>query len=124
MSFTGTFPPIDAGFTEGQDSAYYNISLEDNTIRNATDGGYELTRARNTRKPRKTFSTGFTEMNQSDFEIFTDFWNYYTGAKIFYWVNPVDFVTRSVRFSDMPKISYVGVGGFAKYNIEVTLKEV
>jgi phage-related protein len=116
------FPPI--GMVEGQDAGYYNLSLEDSTIRNSTDGGYDLARARNTRLPKKTFRTGFTEMNQSDFELFTDFWNIHTGAVIFTWLNPVDAVTRSVRFEDAPRISYVGVGAFAKYNVEVTLKEV
>lgn len=124
MAFSGIFPPTDMGFTEGEDSKYYGIELEDKTIRSSAEGGYELTRPRFTRKGRKTFTTGFTEMSATDYETFMLFWEDFGGSKSFTWYNQAEQKNYTVRFAEPPSFTYSGVGEFATYNVEVKLKQV
>lgn len=122
--FSGVFPPIENAFAEKQDSKYFGIDTEDNTIRASTEGGYEFTRKRFTRAPRKTFITGFTMMSQTDYETFDEFWDEYQGAKSFTWVEPTTSVAHTVRFAEKPSISYAGLGSTFLYDVIVKLKQV
>jgi len=124
MSFTGVFPPTDAGFVEKQDAKYYGIEFEDKTMSSKSEGGYEHTRPKFTRKGRKTFTTGFTEMSAADFEIFTDFWDAFGGYKSFSWVDPATSKAYTVRFAEPPSVRYSGLGATPTYNVEVKLKQV
>jgi phage-related protein len=124
INFTNTFPPFDVGFVEKEDSRFFSVVFEDNTIRADTEGGYETSRPRFTRRTRKTFTTGFTEMSQDDYAIIEEFWEEFGGSKAFAWVNQTNGITYSTRFTKAPTISYVGVGSYRAYNVEMELKEV
>jgi phage-related protein len=123
-SFSGVFPPTDVGFTEKEDAQYYEVEVDDNTMRSSSDGGYEFSRPRFTRKPRKTFTTGFTELSQSDYALLMDFWDAYQGAVSFTWVDPTDNVAHTVRMTKPPVVTYRGIGPRRMWNVEVTMKQV
>jgi len=122
--FSGIFPPVEYGFSEKEDAKHFGIDIEDNTVRAKTEGGYEFTRKRFTRKPRKTFMTGFTMMSQADYDTFIDFWDEYQGARAFNWVEPTTNSVHSVRFADKPSIQYVGKGSTFLYDVVVKMKQV
>jgi phage-related protein len=124
MSFVGIFPPFGEGFTEKEDARFYGIEFEDKTRRSESDGGYEFTRPKFTRNGRRTFKTGFTQMNAADFDIFQNFWDAYGGYKSFSWTNPADGRAHTVRFAEPPTVRYTGIGAVATYDVEVTLKQV
>lgn len=123
-NFSGVFPPVDVGFTEKEASQYYDIAYEENVKRNDTSGGYELTRPQFTRKPRKTFKTGFVEMSASDFDIFEKFFEKYQLSKSFTWFNQASQSNHTVRINSAPNVTWRGIGSRALYNVEVELKEV
>lgn len=123
-NFTGVFPPTDVGFTEKEASRYYKPMYEDNVKRNDTSGGYEFTRPQFTRKPRKTFKTGFVEVNAADFDIFEKFYEKYQQSRSFTWYNQATGTNHTVRINAIPDVTYVGAGSRPLYNIEVELKEV
>lgn len=123
-AFSGVFPPTDAGFTAKEDSGYYGIEFEDNTMRSDSDGGYEVTRPRFTRKPRKTFTTGFTELSQANYDLLVEFWEKYQGSLKFTWTDPTDLRAYTVRIEKPPTVTYAGVGPTRMYNVEVKLKQV
>ena len=123
-AFTGVFPPTDVGFFEGQDARFYGVELEDSTIRSDMEGGYEFARPRFTRKPRKTFKTGFTAASENDCDIVVAFWEEYQGFRQFTWTNPASLTVHTVRMVEPPIITYAGSGALRRYDIEVILKEV
>ena len=122
-SFAGNFPPHEVGFVEKEDARFYGIETEDTTIRSGQEGGYEIARPQFTRKPKRTYSTGFTRMSQSDFDIIMAFWDEYQGSKQFNWQNPTTQTVHSVRFTEAPNITYEGVGQLFEYTVEVKIKE-
>jgi hypothetical protein len=122
--FNATFPPFAQGFTEKEDARYYGIQLAENLIASNTEGGYELTRPRSTRKPRKTFTTGFSSLSTADYELFLEYYEEYQQFTNFFWVDPSTLMPYTVRFVKPPTIVYVGSGPLRLYNVEVTIKEV
>lgn len=58
------FPP--SGVPE--DSAKHSVVLEDNVLRQTTEGGALITRPRTTRRPARLFTTGFTYVDSSQYE--------------------------------------------------------
>ena len=122
--FAGAFPPFDVGFSEKEDAGYYSVSYEDNTVRSNMEGGYDTSRPRFTRKMRKTFITGFSDITQADFEIIEEFWLQFGGHRVFTWTDPTNQIDYSARFTRQPNITYTGIGPHRSYNVEVELKEV
>jgi phage-related protein len=122
--FSDVFPPVENDFVEKEDSKYFSIDLEDNTIRAPSEGGYEFTRKRFTRTPRKTFATGFTMMSQTDLNTIIEFWDEYQGAKPFAWLDPTTNNVYTVRFADKPSIVYNGIGNNFMYDVTVKLKQL
>jgi hypothetical protein len=122
--FNGTFPPFEEGFIEKEDARFYSIQIDENLVEANTEGGYNITRPRSTRKPRKTFSTGFSFLGSADYDLFIEFYEFYQQFRNFTWINPATLITYTVRFTKPPKLNYVGTGPLRLYNVEVILKEV
>lgn len=109
-----------------QDSKYFKVSAEDPSIKTETEGGYVYSRPRHTRIPRKTWITGFTELDDASKVIFEAFWDTVRGGSdSFDWTEPVSQATKLVRFAGMPDYKYVGINGVHLWNITgITIEEV
>jgi hypothetical protein len=95
----------------GQDSTQFAIKVEDVAIKTEMEGGYVVSRARHTRTPRQTFSTGYKGISDADRTTLQNFYNTVGGGSvIFDWANPVDLVTYQVRFASELEFRYAGVG--------------
>lgn len=116
---------IDFPELTGRDSKNFDITYEDVAERDSSENGYLHTRSRHTRPARRTFTTGYTMMPESDREILEDFWNNVRGGSLpFNWRNPVTNETHLVRFGKEPlKPKYTGIGGshfWSVTNIKLT----
>lgn len=107
-----------------QDSKFFSVEQEDNAIKSETDGGYVNARARSSRRPRKTFTTGYTDIAHADYLIAQQFYDEVGTWKIFTYVDKTTGVTRRVRFEKPIKWKYVGAGIAKIWTSEsITLKE-
>lgn len=107
-----------------QDSKFYNVELEDPAIKSEMDGGYVVSRARHTRKPRKTYTTGYSEILEPDRKRLEDFWTLVRGGSvIFDWTDPVEKAVCKVRFTQPLKFKYTGVGDLKKWEVSITLEQ-
>ena len=114
--------------SKGEDAKYYGVEYEDVTIAAEMEGGYVVTRPRHTRKPRRTWTTGYSSISQSDLTIWETFFDSIRGGSLaFDWTNPVTSVVHSVRLKagEMPRIEYRGAGTNYRYDItNIKLEEV
>jgi hypothetical protein len=95
----------------GQDSTQFVIKVEDVALKTELEGGYVASRARHTRTPRKTFSTGYKGISDADRQTLLTFYNTVGGGSvIFDWTDPVDAITYQVRFTSELEFRYAGVG--------------
>lgn len=99
-----------ADMAKQQDSKYFAVDQEDNAIKGETDGGYIHARPRHTRRPRKTFTTGWTDVSHATYLNAQAFYDAVGTWKVFTWVDPTTGVTYRVRFDKPPKWSYSGMG--------------
>lgn len=117
------FPP--AGVTTPQDTQYYSAgNPEDPTIRGEMEGGYTVTRPRFTKKPRRTFMTGWSILTQTQVDALNTFWDTNGGWNIVDWTDPVTSTVKSVRFTKPFEIEYIGIGPTKLYRVSVEMKEV
>jgi len=110
------------------------ISLKQESLNTAlpaknTDGGYTITRAKNTRRPRRLFSFKHKNISPADKTLLEDHWNAMMGSsQAFNWTNPDTSEIINVRFdSGMDKITFErqGYGSNSRWNTgTITLKEV
>jgi hypothetical protein len=130
----------------GEDSKLYSVELEDPSIGGNTDGGYVITRAKYTRKPRRKFKSGFTMMTQEDKGKLETFYELVRGGSaIFTWVDPsavipvfdplaivdpllpvIDYLalaTYQVRFVGPLAFSYSGVGPTRRWDVEFSMAQ-
>lgn len=108
-----------------QDAAKFGFEQEDVGIRSEMEGGYVLTRARHTRTPRRTWKTGFTNIEDDDKEIFETFFNAKGTFLSFTYQVPVNLEIVTVRFKTVPKYEYKGIGDNFRWDInEIYLEEV
>lgn len=107
-----------------QDSKHFSVEQEDNAVKGETEGGYIHARRRHTRKPRKTFTTGWTDINHASYQAAIVFYDLVGTWKIFTWVDPTTGTTYRCRFDKPPKWSYTGMGIAKLWSSTVTLKEV
>ena len=117
------FPPSSIA----EDSRFFDESMEDRTMKAETDGGYSYTRARNRRRPRKMFKTGFTNLSDSNKEALEQCYAQRQGAVSFTYSHPVSGVEHVVRFKDgqSPKWKYRGFGDNPRWDVaDVMLVEV
>lgn len=113
------FPTMD----KEQDSKFYAITQEDKSLKTAMDGGYVVSRARHTRKPRKTFKTGYTGIGAADQERLLDFYDQVDCSRVFDWTDPVSRRVYQVRFGGAPTYSYTGIGSTRLWDVQLELEQ-
>lgn len=108
-----------------EDAAKFGFDIEDVGIRSEMEGGYVITRARHTRAPRRTWTTGFTAVSQTNFQTFVSFFSNYGTYKAFTYTVRTTNEVVNVRFATKPEFKYVGVGGSFLWDINnIKLEEV
>lgn len=118
------FPPV--GMIDGEDSQQYGVSVEDVAVATPTDGGYDITRPRHTRTPRREYTTGFTDISDADKLLLEAFYEARKGgSQSFTYTDPTKGVEKLVRFKGPLKLSYRGIGGVHRWDVHgIVLKEV
>jgi len=118
------FPTLPSG--KNIDSSKFETSKTDPAMKADMDGGYTVTRARFTRKPRKIFKCGFTMISGADKGVLDDFWDAARGgARSFEWLCPMDGIKYQVRFdSTEMTFTYRGAGGNHFWDCSFSLKQV
>lgn len=108
-----------------QDSKFHTVSHEDPAMRSKIEGGYVVSRARYTRTPRRTFTTGFTDISNADKGILQLFWDVKKGGSVsMTWVDPVNSESVTVRFVEPLSFIYTGLGGTHLWTVQFKLEEV
>lgn len=116
-----TFPTL----SQGQDSSLFSVETDDPAIKADIEGGYEYTRPRFTRRPRRTFKTGFSDLTEADRTLLDEFYDdVMGGSDSFYWTNPVTSVVTLVRFKDPPTWKYTGIKTRYRWQVQFAVKEV
>jgi hypothetical protein len=118
------FPTVNLAGLE--DSKYFSEESADPAKRKEVDGGYTIARPRYTRTPRRTWTTGFTDLTTAEKDEFLTFWEGRKGgASSFTYLNPANGVTYTVRFMGTPKIKYTGMASLRRWDItEIKLEQV
>lgn len=111
-----------------EDASKFGFALENVSIRSQMEGGWVITRARHTRKPRRTWTTGFTDISNTQKELLEAFYND-KGAHVgFTYELPVGGATKevvNVRFTEPMQFKYAGYGDNYRWNIDaITLEEI
>lgn len=110
--------------SEGQDSKYYEREIEDVAMKSEMEGGYVSSRARHTRRPRRTFKCGYTEISDADRQKLEDFYDLVRGGSvIFSWQDQSSNITYNVRFAEKISFKYAGIGKNKKWNVSLVLQE-
>jgi len=116
--------PVFPVLSTGHDSAKYSIELEDTGMQTELEGGYVASRARHTRRPRRTWSDGFTDISQADADLLQAFWDQVSTHTIFDWTNPADDTVTAVRFTPGTfSLRYAGVGANRRYSVEFKVQQ-
>ena len=93
-----------------------------------TEGGYDHTRARFTRRPRRTFMFVHKDLSEAERVTLQTFWDDQQGASVaFNWTHPITAITYNVRFArDMTMdFNRTGYGTNHRWDSStITLKEV
>jgi phage-related protein len=115
----------DFPFPTKQDASKFGFEQEDVGIRSEMEGGYVLTRPRHTRTPRRTWTTGFTDLSNAEKVTFEAFVAAHGTYKAFNYYLPVEGTLVNVRFKTVPKYDYMGFGANMRWNInDIMLEEV
>ena len=119
-----TFFPAD--LAPKQDAKYFAEKMKDAAIRHEMDGGYTVTRARFTRAPRRTFTTGFSAISNADKSTLTVFYRQMKGgSEAFLWTHPISNEIINVRFVGDLEAKYAGVGQTPLWDVtNIQLEEV
>lgn len=109
-----------------QDSSKLSSEQEDVAERIDVEGGYTITRPKHSRNPRRTFTTGFTELTSAQKTELETFYQTVKGGSVaFDWTDPTTDTIYSVRFKESLKFSYVGHGETFRWDSEtITLEQV
>ena len=107
------------GFTAKEDSKYLQEEPADPTIRHESEGGFVMTRARYTRAPTVTITTGWTDISDADKRLLMTFYGTVArgGAAAFSYVHPVSGDILTVRFKEPPRPKYAGVGATYRWDV-------
>ena len=117
------FPLLPSG--KSLDAAKFETSAADPGMRQETDGGYVITRARYTRKPRKSWKCALTNITGADKIVMDDFWDTTRGtARAFSWVCPTDMLTYNVRFKASFSMTHRGAGATQFWDCSFELEQV
>lgn len=112
--------------SRGEDARFFGMSQEDPAMRTKVEGGYVFTRPRFTRRPRRSFTTGFTNISDADRALLENFWNDTKGgSSAFAWTHPFTNEVIQVRFKKGFDFSYVGIGHSHRWDVTgIELEEV
>lgn len=113
------FPTMD----KEQDSKFYEVAQEDKALKTTMDGGYVVSRAKHTRKPRKTFKTGYTGISNADRKRLMDFFDQVDCSVIFDWPDPVEKVVYQVRMNGALSFKYTGMGVTQIWDVTLELEQ-
>lgn len=120
-----TIPIFPVSLAQLQDSKHFGLGIEDKTLKGEVDGGYTHARPRHTRKPRRTFKTGYTEITQSEFEELLGFYDEVGGYTKFSYTDPTTGIVYVVRFGKPFTPKYTGIGPTKLWTItDIELAEV
>lgn len=109
-----TFPQL----ADKPDSQYYRVEKEDPGMKNEMEGGYVVSRPRFTRKPRRTFYFGYTDLAESEHQKLVNFWDEVRGSsQIFEWTNQFTGEVIYVRFKNYWTEKYTGAGAYRRFTI-------
>lgn len=117
-------------FSEQHDSAKFSETpAADPAISFNTEDDYQITRPRHTRRPRRTFTIGFTAITDEEKKLVEALYNDARGGSniISGWVHPIDKVEVLVRFKagTTPTYKYKGAGLTYLWDIDnIVLVEV
>lgn len=129
MSVTKTFPLSTARI----DNAKYGEEQSDPALRAKMEGGYVVTRPRHTRRPRRTWKIGFTDIRDADKTALQVFWDSVRGgSEAFNWTVPVSNEAVVVRFAEGNRMSFEYAGPIlideavaGRWNVsDITLEEI
>lgn len=117
--------PVFPTLTQDQDSSYYTVAMEDQSMKSEMEGGYQVSRAKHTRTARQTFTSGFTMLTAADFATLKNF--YVTtvkgGSVIFDWTDPITATVLQVRFSGSITFKYTGAGTTQRFDVSFKLEQ-
>lgn len=115
------FPTI----SKPEDSKYFTETQMDPAMVAEFEGGYEFRRPRYTRAPRKLLTTGFTQITDADKDILQSSYDAQQGASgAMDYTHPVNANVMSVYYSAPMMFTYVGIGGYHKWDVKIQLKEI
>jgi len=108
-----------------QDAKKHSVELEDPSISTELEGGYVYSRARHTRAPRRTWTSGFTYITTAEKLQLETFWNDVRGGSvIFQWRNPQTGTDFLVRFVEGPlRFNYVGNRSNQRWDVSFKVQE-
>lgn len=108
-----------------EDSSKFGFQMEDVGVRSPMEGGYVLTRPRHTRTPRRTWTTGFTDISNDEKLILEAFINEHGTFKAFTYIVPVGSENVNARFKEMPKFEFAGWPQNPRWNLnDIMIEEV
>lgn len=108
-----------------EDSSLFKENIEDQSKTVSSDNGYSYSRPRYTRRARRKFTTGFTEIDNDQKQELSDF--YYDrmgGSEPFIYVHPVTRENINCKFDGALDFDYIGHGETYRWSIELRLKEI
>lgn len=109
-----------------EDSAQFNIEVENVAHASKMEGGYVISRPKFTRTPRKMFTTGFTFITQAQYEELVTFYETkFGGSDTFTYTDPASAVEYTVRFSPdyELKAKYKGAGATRRWDVHGIMLE-
>lgn len=115
-----------SGFTAKEDSQFFEITYIEPAIKKEFEGGFVVTRPRFTRMAPRQITTGFTDIDNTNYQKLQDFYVAMRGGSIpFVYNHPISGEAITVRFESPIKGKYVGMGSTRRWNIpSITLTEV
>lgn len=116
--------PTKPTLSQGESPSKYDIKLETNEVKSETDGGYEFKRRRFTRAPRNVIGTGFIGINHADKITLENFYSAHGTTVAFLYYDYIAGLTRQVRFEEVPKWNYVGIGQTKLWHADFKMKEI
>lgn len=116
--------PVFPTLTRGVDSKFTTEETEDVSLKTKIEGGYVVSRAKHTRTPRKTFTTGYTALPPADKATLEAFYNTVKGGSvIFDWKDPVSLAFFQVRFTEALSFKYTGIGNSRMWDVQIKLEQ-
>lgn len=109
-----------------EDASKFSETSENNAIKQKSEGGYSITRARYKQRRRRIFETGFTsltDVEKASLQAFEE--SVGLTIKPFHWRHPQTNQLHLVQFMEPLKFSYRGWGKTLRWDIHgIKLREV